>query len=137
MKKVTGIGGLFIKCKDPKKMMNWYEKHLGLNMDQYGTCFEWKQAEGNDLKGFTQWSTIKEDSKFFASSKRDFIVNYRVENLSALVEVLKLEKVEILDDISSFDYGKFVHILDCEGNEIELWEPNDIEFEKIVVGRTK
>ena len=137
MKRVTGIGGVFFKCKDPEKIKGWYQKHLGLQTDSYGTNFEWRQAEDNKQKGFTQWSPFKEDSNFFEPAKRDFMINYRVEDLEKLVVTLKEEGVTILDDIESFEYGKFVHILHIEGNKIELWEPNDIEYDKIVDGRTK
>lgn len=137
MKKVTGIGGIFFKCKDPEKMKAWYHKHLGLNTDEYGTCFEWKQSDEPVKKGFTQWSPFKENTGYFAPSEREFMINYRVDDLNALVELLKAEGVKVVDDIEQFTYGKFVHVLDVEGNKIELWEPNDIEFEKITGGRTK
>ncbi|MEX0813473.1 MAG: VOC family protein [Chitinophagales bacterium] len=137
MKRATGIGGIFFKCKDPDKIKAWYKKHLGLNTDQYGTSFEWRQADAPEKKGFLQWSPFSNDTKYFEPSDSPVMINYRVENLEALVEVLKKEGVEILDKIESFEYGKFVHILDIEGNKIELWEPNDIEYDKIVDGRTK
>jgi predicted enzyme related to lactoylglutathione lyase len=137
MKRVTGIGGIFFTSEDPIKIKEWYKKHLGLDTDDYGTCFEWKQADDASQKGFTQWSTMKNDTLYLKPSKRDFMINYRVENLEKLVEVLKTEGVEFIDAIESFEYGKFIHLLDPEGNKIELWEPNDIEFDKIVVGRTK
>lgn len=137
MKKVTGIGGVFFKSKDPEKTRAWYSKHLGLNTDAYGTCFEWRQADEGKEKGFTQWSAFPDHSKYMEPSEKDFMINYRVEDLEALVDELKKEGVTILDEIESFEYGKFVHILDPEGQKIELWEPNDEEFEKIVDGRTK
>lgn len=137
MKKVTGIGGIFFVCKEPDKVKAWYKKHLGFDIDEYGTCFEWKQAEGIDKKGFTQWSPFKEGSNYFEPSKKEFMMNYRVENLDFMLAELEKEGVTILDKIQTFAYGKFVHILDNEGNKIELWEPNDIEFDKIIVGRTK
>ena len=130
MKKVTGIGGIFFKCKDPKKMREWYYINLGLNTNQYGTVFEWRQAEDSTKKGFTQWSPFNEKTKYFEPSTKDFMINYRVENIATLVAGLKKSGVTILDTIESFDYGKFVHILDVEGNKLELWEPNDIEYEK-------
>ncbi len=136
-KRVTGIGGIFFKCKDPKAMKQWYGRHLGLQTDDYGTNFEWRQADNPDQKGFSQWSTMSENSKHMEPSKKDFMINYRVENLEWLVEQLRAEGVTICDEIEAFEYGKFVHILDPEGNKIELWEPNDIEYDKIVEGRTK
>ena len=126
-KKVTGIGGVFFKCKDPEKMKEWYKTHLGLNTDQYGASFEWRQSADFTKKGITQWSPFPETTKYFEPSTRDFMINYRVENLERLVEQLKKEGVTIVDKIESYDYGKFVHILDVEGNNVELWEPNDTE----------
>ena len=130
-KRVTGIGGIFFKCKDPKKMREWYQTHLGLNTNQYGAVFEWYQGADSTKKGFLQWSPFKETTKYFEPSTKEFMINYRVENLEALVGELKKEGVTVTDTIQTFDYGKFVHIMDIEGNKIELWEPNDIEYEKL------
>lgn len=131
MKKVTGIGGIFFKCKDPKIMREWYQKHLGLNTNQYGAVFEWRQGADSTRKGFTQWSPFGEKTKYFEPSTKDFMINYRVENLEALVDELKKEDVAIVDKIETVEYGKFVHIIDVEGNKVELWEPNDIAYEKL------
>lgn len=125
MKKVTGIGGIFFKCKDPKKMTEWYQKHLGLNTNPYGATFEWYEGPDSTKKAQTQWSPFSETTKYFEPSTKDFMINYRVENLEVLVEELKKEGVTIVDKIESYDYGKFVHILDAEGNKVELWEPKD------------
>jgi predicted enzyme related to lactoylglutathione lyase len=133
MKRVTGIGGIFFKCKDPGKVREWYKVHLGLNTNKYGTVFEWRHATDSTQKGFTQWSPFSGTTKYFAPSTKDFMINYRVENLTALVDELKKEGVVVVDTIESASYGKFVHILDVEENKIELWEPNDIEYEKLGV----
>jgi predicted enzyme related to lactoylglutathione lyase len=127
MKKVTGIGGIFFKCKDPQKMNEWYKTHLGFDTGQYGTNFEWRQAADPTKKGSTQWSPFAETTKYFEPSTKDFMINYRVENLEALVEQLKAEGVTIVDKIEASDYGKFVHVMDVEGNKVELWEPADSE----------
>jgi predicted enzyme related to lactoylglutathione lyase len=132
-KRVTSIGGIFFKCKDPKQMREWYKTHLGLNTNEYGAVFEWRQAEDSSKKGFSQWSPFTDKTKYFEPSTKEFMINYRVENLEALVEELKKEGVTVTDSIETYDYGKFVHIMDIEGNKIELWEPNDIEFEKLGV----
>jgi predicted enzyme related to lactoylglutathione lyase len=124
MKKVTGIGGVFFKCKDAKVINEWYKTHLGFDTTQYGTSFEWREVEDNK-KGLTQWNPFPENTKYFEPSTKDFMINYRVHKLEALVEELKKENVTILDQIESYDYGKFVHILDIEGNKIQLWEPAD------------
>ncbi|HXB30889.1 MAG TPA: VOC family protein [Puia sp.] len=123
MKKVTGIGGVFFKSKDPNAMNEWYKKHLGFDTTPYGTSFEWRQLDDSTKKGLTQWNPFKESTKYFEPSTKDFMINYRVENLEALVEELRKENVTIVDKIEASDYGKFVHIMDPEGNKIELWEP--------------
>ena len=131
IKKATGIGGIFFKCRDPKKVRDWYQAHLGLNTNQYGAVFEWRQGADTTKKGFTQWSPFNEKTKYFAPSTKDFMINYRVEDLNALIDQLRKDSVTVLDTIQAVEYGKFVHILDIEGNKIELWEPNDLEFEKL------
>jgi len=125
MKKVTGIGGIFFKCKDPNKIREWYNTHLGLDANEYGANFEWRQDEDSTKKGSTQWAPFAETTKYFDPSTKDFMINYRVENLEALVEQLKNEGVTIVDKIEAVEYGKFVHIIDVEGNKVELWEPVD------------
>jgi predicted enzyme related to lactoylglutathione lyase len=133
MKRVTGIGGIFFKCKDTKKLKEWYKTHLGLNTNQYGAVFEWYQGADSSKKGFSQWSPFTETTKYFEPSTKDFMINYRVEDLEGLVEQLKKEGVTIADKMEVAEYGKFIHIMDLEGNKIELWEPNDIEYEKLGV----
>lgn len=135
--RVTGIGGIFFKCRDTEKTKEWYKNHLGLDTDAYGTCFEWRQGADPSKKGFTQWSPFHNDTDEFDPSAKEFMINYRVENLEALLSQLKNEGVTILNEVETYEYGKFVHILDPDGNKIELWEPNDVEFDKIVEGRTK
>jgi predicted enzyme related to lactoylglutathione lyase len=125
MKRVTGIGGIFFKSKDPKAMMAWYEKHLGLQVNTYGATFEWYEGTDSTKKALTQWTPFSDTTKYFQPSEKEFMINYRVENLEALVEELKKEGVTIVDNMETYDYGKFIHILDAEGNKIELWEPID------------
>ena len=137
MKRVTSLGGIFFKCKNPEKVKEWYSKHLGFNTDKYGTTFEWRQSDEQTKKGFTVWSPFKQDTKYFEPSSKEFMINYRVENLEQLVEDLKKEGVTVVDEIEVYDYGKFVHIIDLEGNKIELWEPIDEEFEKGLEVRMK
>lgn len=137
MKKVTGIGGIFFACKDPDKVKSWYRDNLGLDTDAYGTNFEWRQSDHPEKKGFTQWSTMSENNGMMKDSSRDFMINYRVENLDELIKSLKSGGVEVLDEIEETEYGNFVHILDPEGMKIQLWEPNDEYYDQIVEGRTK
>lgn len=123
MKRVTGIGGIFFTCKDPVKLREWYKRHLGIEVNDYGATFDWKEMSDADAKGSLTWSPTQETTEYFKPSEREFMINYTVENLEALVAELKKEGVEILDEIASYDFGKFVHILDLEGNKVELWEP--------------
>ena len=131
LKKVTGIGGIFFKCKDPAKVREWYKTNLGINTNQYGAVFEWRQGADTTKKGFTQWSPFKESTTYFSPSTKDYMINYRVDNLVALVAELKKNNVTIVDTMETYNYGKFIHILDIEGNKIELWEPNDLEYDKM------
>ena len=136
-KRATAIGGVFFKCKDPNAMKQWYARHLGLNTDEYGTNFESRQADDPSRKAFLQWSPFKQDSTYMAPSTKEFMINYRVENLEWLIEQLKLEGVTVVDQIETVEYGKFCHVMDPEGNKIELWEPNDVEYEKLGSTTTK
>jgi predicted enzyme related to lactoylglutathione lyase len=123
VKKVTGIGGVFFKCKNPETIKEWYKQHLGLNTNQYGTTFEWRKEDKPEEKGSTQWSPFSETTKYFEPSSKEFMINFRVDNLEQLVQELKKEGVTICDEIEVYEYGKFIHIIDPEGNKIELWEP--------------
>lgn len=123
MKRVTGIGGIFFKCKDPKAMTAWYAKHLGLETNEYGAVFHWKHQDDSTKNGYTQWTPFPETTKYFDPSPSGHMINYTVENLEALIEELKKEGVVILDDMETYDFGKFIHIQDPEGNKVELWEP--------------
>ena len=135
-KKVTGIGGIFFKTQNPDKMKEWYNKNLGLVTDEYGSPFEFRNANNPDEINYLQWSPFSQDTKYFDPSPKEFMINYRVENLVELVAVLKKDGVEIVDDIEEFEYGKFVHIMDPEGNKIELWEPVDQIFTDMLNGKT-
>jgi len=134
-KKVTGIGGIFFKCKDPKTLKEWYSKNLGLNMDQYGTNFEWRYTDNKERKGFLLWAPFKETTTYFRPSEKDFMINYRVNDLEYLLKQLQAAGINPVDTVEKVSYGKFVHLMDPEGNKIELWEPNDEEYEKITNGK--
>jgi predicted enzyme related to lactoylglutathione lyase len=124
--RVTGLGGFFFKTEDPKGLKNWYGKHLGLPVDDYGCTFWWKDKEGKDCS--TQWSTFPKDTSYFKPSEKQFMMNFRVENLVELLAVLKEEGVTIVGEVEEYEYGKFGWIIDPEGNKIELWEPKDEAF---------
>ncbi|MEO9892357.1 VOC family protein [Aurantibacter sp.] len=126
-KRVTGLGGFFFKTKDPDAIKQWYKDRLGLNTDQYGCTFWWKDKQGKDCS--TQWSPMKEDTPYFEPSKKQFMMNFRVDNLVELLATLKEEGVTIVGEIEVYEYGKFGWILDPEGNKLELWEPIDKAFQ--------
>lgn len=123
IRRVTGIGGLFFRSKDSKQLIAWYGKHLGLNTNAYGATFSWTDGAGNE--GSTQWAPFAEDTKYFDPSEKQFMQNFRVHDLDALLEKLREEGVVLVGNPETYDYGKFAWILDPEGNKIELWEPND------------
>jgi len=123
MKRVTGLGGFFFKTEDPNKTKEWYKTHLGLNTDDYGCTFKWKDEDGKDAT--THWSPFKADTDYFEPSKKEFMMNFRVENLVELLKVLRKEGITIVGKMEEYDYGKFGWILDNDGNKIELWEPID------------
>ena len=123
IKRVTGIGGVFFKCKNPVKIKEWYKTHLGFDTNQYGASFEWLEGTNPAKKETLQWSPFAESTTYFEPSTKDFMINYKVANLVSLVELLKKEDVTVLDKIETYEYGKFIHIMDIEGNKIELYEP--------------
>lgn len=119
--RATGIGGIFFKSQNPAALKQWYARHLGLKMDEHGTMFHWQTTDSKP--GLTQWSVMPAQTDYFAPSTAPFMINYRVQNLAALVPTLRAEGVKVVDDIDVQSYGSFVHILDCDGNKVELWEP--------------
>lgn len=126
MKRVTGIGGVFFKCEDTEKQKAWYEKHLGMKMNDWGgAIFWWRDANDPGKRGSTSWSTFKKDSAYFEPGKKQFMFNYRVEDLESLLKNLREEGVEVIGEMEVYEYGKFGWIMDPEGNKIELWEPID------------
>lgn len=123
--KVTGIGGIFFFSDNPEKTREWYAENLGLEVNQWGSSFEVRNANRPDEINYLQWSPFQKGSEYFDPSKKEFMINYRVQNIEGLVNKLRENGVTIVDNIETFDYGKFVHIMDTEGNKIELWEPID------------
>ena len=124
MKRVTGIGGIFIKCKDRDRTRAWYEKHLGIPMETWGAQFNWHDLyqHNTSLKPYSVLSFFKEQTDYFEPSAQPFMINFRVENLDELVRALRDEGVAILGEPLEEEYGKFAWIMDPEGNKIELWE---------------
>jgi predicted enzyme related to lactoylglutathione lyase len=135
-KKVTGIGGVFFKCQNPENMKEWYGQHLGLVITDYGSVFETRRTDMPEKKSYALWSPFEAKTDYFQPSEKEFMINYRVENIEELVKELREQGVEICDEIETYEYGKFVHIMDPEGNKIELWEPVDEVFERVYQGKT-
>lgn len=125
MKKVKGIGGIFFKVKKPEQLKQWYRQHLGLEIDEWGTSFKWRDYEDPNKVGRTELGFFHPKTNYFEPSQKEFMINFQVENLEELVETLKKEGIEIIEGIEEYDYGKFAWIMDIEGNKIELWEPKN------------
>jgi predicted enzyme related to lactoylglutathione lyase len=124
MRRVTGIGGIFLTAKDPKALCAWYKTHLGIDVQDWGgTAFTWTDADGKPTGGTTVWSVGAADGKYFAPSTATFMVNYRVDDLAALLSALRAEGCDVLEKTDDSEYGKFGWVMDPEGNKVELWQP--------------
>lgn len=124
MKRVTGIGGIFFKAKDPVALRAWYRKHLGIDVQEWGgAAFAWTDDAGNPAGGMTIWTINGRDSDSFAPSQAAFMVNYRVADLAGLLRALRDEGCNVLDRTDDSEYGKFGWVIDPEGNKVELWQP--------------
>lgn len=135
--KVTGIGGIFFRAENPKEISNWYHKNLGLALDGYGSPFEFRNANNPTEINYLKWGPFPKNTNYFSPSRKEFMVNYRVQNIELLVQNLKKNNVTVVDEIIEYAYGKFVHIMDPEGNKIELWEPIDSFFTQLGGETTK
>lgn len=134
--RVTGLGGIFIKYKDPDQTKLWYAENLGIKIDEYGTSFEWRKSSDPTRKGFTVWSAFSNDSEYFAPSKKDMMINFRVDNLDAIISKLEARGIYKVGAIEVTDYGRFAHILDPEGIKIELWEAEDEAYD-LMIGQNR
>jgi predicted enzyme related to lactoylglutathione lyase len=124
MKRVTGIGGIFFKAKDAAALREWYKRHLGIEIEDWGgTAFRWMDAQGQPMNGTTAWNVFENDNTYFAPSTAPFMINYRVDDLHALLKVLREEGCAVQDKVEESDYGKFGWVVDPEGNKVELWQP--------------
>ena len=122
-KRVIGLGGVFFKSEDSATLRDWYNKHLGIESESWGAVFEWRRKDNPDDLTSTAWNPFKKDTTYFEPSKKDFMINYQVENLYDLLTQLAEEGVTIIGEPQDSEYGKFGWIIDPEGNKIELWEP--------------
>jgi predicted enzyme related to lactoylglutathione lyase len=124
MKRVTGIGGIFFKARDPVALRAWYRTHLGIDVQEWGgTAFRWADAEGNPMPGTTIWSIGEASGDYYAPSRSSFMINYRVADVHALIAALRAEGCNVMEKVEESEYGKFGWVLDPEGNKVELWEP--------------
>jgi predicted enzyme related to lactoylglutathione lyase len=124
MKRVTGIGGIFFKATDAPGLQAWYKRHLDIDVQEWGgTAFTWTDSHGKPTGGTTAWAVASQESDQFAPSKASFMVNYRVEDLLAVVAALRAEGCNVLDKIDDSEFGKFAWVIDPEGNKVELWQP--------------
>ena len=124
MKRVTGIGGIFFKAKDAPALHAWYKRHLGIDVQEWGgASFDWTDSKGKPVGGTTAWLIASEKSDQFAPSTAPFMINYRVDDLLALVKILREEGCNVLEKVDDSEYGKFAWVIDPEGNKIELWQP--------------
>lgn len=123
MRRVTGIGGVFFKSKDPAALAAWYQKHLGIDVQGGYAAFPWTDADGKPVDGMTVWSVSAADGDHFAPSTASFMVNYRVEDLRGLLDALRAEGCQVLDKVDEAEFGKFGWVIDPDGNKVELWEP--------------
>jgi len=122
--KVTGVGGIFFYSDNLKESKEWYTKNLGIEINDWGSSgFDSRNINNPDEINSLQWKPFKKGDEYFSPSKKEFMINYTVQNIEGLVNKLKENGVTVLDSIASYDFGKFVHIMDAEGNKIELWEP--------------
>ncbi len=124
MKRVTGIGGIFFKAQDPQALGAWYRQHLGIGVEDWGgAAFRWASPDNPSGTGTTVWSPFKADTSYFAPSLASFMINYRVDDLHALLAPLRAEGCQVDDKVEESEFGKFGWVFDPEGNKIELWEP--------------
>lgn len=124
MKRVTGIGGVFFKARDPESLRAWYRRHLGLEIQDWGgMSFRWRDGEKPDVEGVTVWTIFPASTDYFAPSSAPFMINYRVDDLAPLLDVLRAEGCTVDDRLDESEFGKFGWVMDPEGNRIELWEP--------------
>jgi predicted enzyme related to lactoylglutathione lyase len=129
--KVIGIGGIFFLSEEPAKVTQWYVDNLGLKTDEYGGVFDFNLGADSSKFNEMRWNAFAKTSKYLEPSKSNFMINYKVRNIEGIIEKMKANGAQIVDEMETYDFGKFIHVLDSDGNKIELWEPNyDAEKKK-------
>lgn len=135
--KITGLGGVFFKAQAPEKLKEWYARNLGLILNPYGATFEMRNAQNPSKIKYLHWSVFPSDTDYFHPSDKPFMFNYRVQNLEQLIMRLQRIGVDFIDTMVSYPYGKFIHLLDPEGNAVELWEPREDFFDTMKIPTNK
>ena len=125
--RVTGLGGIFFKAKDPKAMAEWYGRHLGMDIENSMVLFSWRGGKEGKVEGHTVWSIFPGDTKYFGEDGASFMINYRVKDLDLVLAALRKEGVKIVPKVEDSEYGRFAWITDPEGNRIELWQPPKVQ----------
>lgn len=124
MKRVTGIGGMFFKSADPERTLEWYRQHLGIPLQEWGgSTFRWLDPDQPGEIGYTVWSAFPDTTRYFEPSSEPFMMNFRVDDLEAVIEALRSEGVEVIGEIEQHPNGRFAWVLDADGRKVELWEP--------------
>ncbi len=123
MKRVIGLGGIFFKTQDRGTVADWYKKHLGIPVEDWGAIFPWRRNDESGEETYSVWSPFKGDTNYFEPSEFDYMINYQVDDLHALIAKLKEERVTVIDKVEESEFGKFGWIIYPEGRKIELWEP--------------
>ncbi len=125
MARITGLGGVFFKARNPEGLRDWYCQHFGLKPGEgfSGIVFVWRDEQAPDKQGQTVWGTFPENTTYFQPSQKPFMLNYRVDNLDEILAQLRSAGVQVEDKIQEYDYGRFGYVSDPEGNRLELWEP--------------
>jgi catechol 2,3-dioxygenase-like lactoylglutathione lyase family enzyme len=122
--RTSGIGGVFFKAKDPDRLTQWYRTHLGLPVDEHGIAkLAWREDEDPATRAQTVWAPFPHDTEYFGPASSQFMINYRVRDLDAVLAALREEGVWIDERREDSAYGRFAWIADPEGNRIELWQP--------------
>lgn len=134
--RIQGVGGIFIKCDNPKDLNTWYKEKLGINTNDYGALFEFRNGRNPEQKDYLQLGTFGNDTKYFEPSTKDYMINFRVDNIDKALEEFKARGVVQVGEVMRESYGNFAHIMDPEGNKIELWEPIQPSFEETAAGET-
>ncbi len=121
--RAVGLGGIFFKARNPRKLSDWYQKHLGIKTTQNTALFTWRSPKASKRIGYTVWSIFPANTRYFHNPRKQFMINYRVRNLKLILEKLRRERVKVARKVEDSKYGRFAWVSDPEGNWLELWEP--------------